>query len=207
MVTKKNKDRNMEYDQIIAFLKEIETFKTCARTCRTTQTDRPESDAEHSWHLALFLMLIEDEIEAVDRMKLLQLALIHDLPEIYAGDTNPYRGNTEDKEENEKKAAQKLFSQLPTAAGSKFSALFEEYMAQETLEAKIVKSADKLMPLIQNLCTNKTHSSYRKLSVTHEEVEAYMGPYFQSGGMLKAFYDKLLSEAQADGVFHGGKIK
>ncbi|VVS93641.1 HD domain-containing protein [Desulfoluna spongiiphila] len=197
----------MEYDQIIAFLKEVETFKTCERTCRTTRTERPESDAEHSWHLALFLMLIEDELEGVDRMKLLQLALIHDLPEIYAGDTNPYRGNTDDKEENEKKAAKKLFSQLPAALETKLSGLFAEYMAQETAEAKVVKSADKLMPLIQNLCTNKTHSSYRKLSVTHEEVEAYMGPYFQSGGMLKMFYDKLLTEAREDGVFHGEKIK
>ncbi|SCY49203.1 HD domain-containing protein [Desulfoluna spongiiphila] len=195
----------MEYDQIIAFLKEVETFKTCERTCRTTRAERPESDAEHSWHLALFLMLIEDELEGVDRMKLLQLALIHDLPEIYAGDTNPYRGNTDDKEENEKKAAKKLFSQLPAALETKLSGLFAEYMAQETAEAKIVKSADKLMPLIQNLCTNKTHSSYRKLSVTHEEVEAYMGPYFQSGGMLKMFYDKLLAEARECGVFHGGK--
>ena len=197
----------MEYDQIIAFLKEIETFKTCERTCRTTRIDRPESDAEHSWHLALFLMLIEDELDGVDRMKLLQLALLHDLPEIYAGDTNPYRGNTDDKEENEKKAAKKLFSQLPTAVGSKCSALFDEYMAQETKEAKIVKSADKLMPLIQNLCTNQAHSSYRKLSVTHEEVEAYMGPYFQDGGMLKIFYDKLLMQAREDGVFHDEKIK
>ncbi|VFQ45800.1 HD domain-containing protein [Desulfoluna butyratoxydans] len=195
----------MEYDQIIAFLKEVETFKTCERTCRTTRTERPESDAEHSWHLALFLMLIENELEGVDRMKLLQLALIHDLPEIYAGDTNPYRGNTDDKEENEKKAAKKLFSKLPAALETKLSGLFAEYMAQETAEAKVVKSADKLMPLIQNLCTNKTHSSYRKLSVTHEEVKAYMGPYFQSGGMLKAFYDKLLTEAREDGVFHGGK--
>ncbi len=188
----------MEHEQIISFLKEIEIFKTCERTCQTTSINRAESDAEHSWHLGIFLMLLEN----VDITKLLKLALIHDLPEIYASDTNPYRDNTENKEENEKNAAKKLFSQLPSAKKNQFSSLFDEYVEQNTIESKIVKSADKLMPLIQNLCTNESHSSYRKMKVNYSEVKEYMDKYFQSGGILNDFYIKLLSKADTEGVFH-----
>lgn len=192
----------MEYKQIINFLKKVETFKTCERTCQTTSTNRAESDAEHSWHLAIFLMLLENDLENIDFAKLLKLALIHDLPEIYAGDTNPYRDNIENKEENEKIAAKRLFAHLPTTLENKFSSLFHEYVEQKTIESKIVKSADKLMPLIQNLCTNETHSSYRKMEVNYKEVKEYMDKYFQSDSILNNFYVKLLSEANSEGVFH-----
>jgi putative hydrolase of HD superfamily len=59
---------------IIDFLKIIEQFKTCKRTCRTTDRARPESDVEHSWHLATFLLLLEDEFNSVDFTKMLKIA-------------------------------------------------------------------------------------------------------------------------------------
>lgn len=196
----------METASIIEFLKEIEKFKTCERDCRTTRLERAESDAEHSWHLALFLMLLEDAFEHIDFAKLLKMALIHDLPELYAGDTNPYRSDTTNKEENEKKAAVQLFSKLPAALGNRLAALFDEYINQESDEARIVKSADKLMPLIQNLCTNQQHSAYRTRNVTYEEVVAYMDPFFPDG-LLKEFYRRLLSEARHHGVFYDAQKK
>jgi putative hydrolase of HD superfamily len=190
----------MDIDSITDFLKEAEKFKTCLRTCRTTSNGRVESDAEHSWHLALFLLLLEKEFNHLDLFRMLKLALIHDLPELYAGDTNPYRGDTKNKAENERKAAEKLFHILPEEMAQDLTALFNEYTAQESVESKIVKAVDKLMPLIQNLCTNKHHSSYRELNVTYDEVIAYMDPFF-SEGILKDFYRKLLSEAHRNGVF------
>ncbi len=190
----------MEHESIIGFLKEIERFKTCERTCQTTRIGRAESDAEHSWHLAIFLILLENEFQGVDLAKVLKMALIHDLPELYAGDTNPYRGDPGNKEENEKKAAKQLFKNLPDTVANNFISLFDEYISQESVEAKIVKSADKLMPLIQNLCTNDHHSSYRKLKVNYEEVVEYMDKFF-SDRVLKSFYRKLLSEAYKKGVF------
>jgi putative hydrolase of HD superfamily len=196
----------MEIDSIINFLKEIEKFKTCERVCQTTSIGRAESDAEHSWHLAIFLILLENEFESIDFGKLLKMALIHDLPEIYAGDTNPYRGDTDDKEEKEKNAAVKLFSMLPESASKSLYSLFDEYINQKSVESRIVKSADKLMPLIQNLCTNEHHSSYRKLNVEYQEVLEYMNKYF-SGGVLEKFYNNLLSEAYERGVFSDHEVK
>lgn len=194
----------MDVDATIDFLKAIEKFKSCERTCHTTREDRAESDAEHTWHLAVFLMLLENELEHVDFAKLLKMALIHDLPELYAGDTNPYRDDTVDKEKNERRAAERLFARLPKDGAHDLQSLFDEYVNQETTESKIVKSADKLMPLIQNLCTNARYSSYRKLGVTYEEVVTYMDPFF-NGGVLERFYRRLLSEAHDRGVFFDGE--
>ena len=196
---------HMEYSskhrQIIDFLKEIEQFKTCERSCHTTRIGRAESDAEHSWHLALFLILLEAEFKDIDFLKLIKIALIHDLPEIYAGDNNPYRGSTENKEQNEKMAAAKLFANLPDTIKSQFTLLIDEYINQGSPEARIVKSADKIMPLIQNLCTNETYSSYRQLEVSFEEVEEYMAGFFEADGILKNIYEQLLLEAKEKGVF------
>lgn len=189
----------MEHEPVIGFLKEIEKFKTCERTCHTT-AGRRESDAEHTWYLAIFLMLLESEWKDIDILKLLKMALLHDLPELYAGDTNPYRDDTTHKSENERKASEKLFALLPEELANRFAHLFDEYTRQETTEAQIVKAADKLMPLIQNLCTNQRYSSYRELGVTYEEVTNYMGPFF-SDATLKVFYQMLISAARLEGVF------
>lgn len=192
----------MEHDRIINFLKEVETFKTCERDCKTSCPERAESDAEHSWHLALFLMLLEDHLESIDMAKLLKLAIVHDLPEIYAGDTNPYRGDTAGKEIREKEAAQRLFALLPEDLNQRFTAIFQEYVDQETIESQIVKAADKLMPLVQNICTNETYSSYRNLNVDIQEVKAYMDKYFPSQSILRPFYKTLLTDAEAEEVFY-----
>jgi putative hydrolase of HD superfamily len=192
----------MKVQTIIDFLKITEKFKTCERTCRTTDLKRPESDAEHSWHLCLFLLLLENEFPDIDFVKLIKIALIHDLPEIYAGDTNPYRGDLENKPELEDAAAEKLFSILSTEMKKKLKDLFNEYVRQETPESKIVKSADKLLPLIQNLCTNDTYSSYRALKVTHEEVVNYMDKYFPEENILSVIYRDLLKESDGKGVFY-----
>lgn len=189
-------------DNIISFIKEVERFKTCLRTCRTTAPGRTESDAEHSWHLALFLLLLRDRLPGLDLERALSLALIHDLPEIYAGDTNPYRGDSSTKARDEAKAAEKLFGPLPEPEGPRLAALFQEYQDQESLEAKAVKALDKLLPLVQNLCTNPEYSSYRRLKVEFPEVKEYMEPFFGSQGIIRELYNRLLEEARTKGVFH-----
>lgn len=186
---------------IIEFLKEIEQFKRCVRTCRTSNNARAESDAEHSWHLATTLMLLEPQFPELDFHKVIKLALVHDLPEIYAGDSNPYRDDTQNKEEREREAAHKLFGLLPNNLNGMLLSLFTEYLEQQTDEACLVKSVDKLMPLIQNLVTNKTYSSYRHIDVTYEEAREYLSQYFEIGNPLREWFELLIKEAKEEGVF------
>ena len=69
--------------KILSFLKEIEKFKLIERRVYCSDLKRKESDAEHSWHLAMFIILFEKDIaKNLDIAKMLKMALIHDLAEI-----------------------------------------------------------------------------------------------------------------------------
>lgn len=191
----------MSFKHIIPFAMELEKFKTCLRTCNTSMPGRGESDAEHSWHLAMVVMLLEDDFPGLDFYKVLKLALVHDLPEIYAGDTNPYRDNVEDKAEKEWQSAKQLYALLPDKLNHKMWQLFEEYEHQTSEEARLVKRLDKLMPLIQNLCTNKEYSSYRALEVNKQEARAYLEAYFPAETKERELFELLFARAMESGVF------
>ena len=96
---------------------------------------RRESDAEHSWHFALMAMLLAEyaDPEKVDCARVIRMALVHDLIEIYAGDTFAYdvQGN-QDKRQRETEAADKLFALLPEDQAAEIRALWEEFDAMET---------------------------------------------------------------------------
>lgn len=191
----------MSFKDILPFAMELEKFKTCLRTCKTSVPGRGESDAEHSWHLATVVMLLEDDFPELNFLKVLKLALVHDLPEIYAGDTNPYRDNVEDKAEKEYQSAQQLYALLPDKHNHKMWQLFEEYENQTSEEARLVKRIDKLMPLIQNLCTNSDYSSYRALNVDKEEAKTYLTPYFPQDSKEYELFELLFDKADEAGVF------
>ena len=79
--------------------------------------------------------------------------------------------------------------------------LFEEYENQKSEEARLVKRIDKLMPLIQNLCTNETWSSYRSLDVDSEEALNYLKPYFPEDCKEQELLQILFARALDSGVF------
>ncbi|MCK5234926.1 MAG: HD domain-containing protein, partial [Candidatus Aenigmarchaeota archaeon] len=99
-------------DRILSFLQEIEKYKTVERKMYCSDLNRVESDAEHSWHIAMFLLLFEKELpDGLDIKKMLKLALMHDLVEIYAGDTFAFdKEHQKTKNERELQSANKLFS-------------------------------------------------------------------------------------------------
>jgi putative hydrolase of HD superfamily len=93
----------------------------------------PESVAAHSWGMAvLALKLCPPEL---DMLRVLELCLVHDLPEVVVGDLTPH-DDVSTKAEDERQAMQDLAPEwLP---------LLDEYTAQATAEAVFVRSLDKL---------------------------------------------------------------
>lgn len=114
--------------------------------------DRRENDAEHSWHLALMVMtLAEYADEPIDVGHTIKLVVVHDLVEIYAGDTPIYDTELgESQQEREEAAADKLFGILPEDSGRQLRALWDEFEARETPEARFAKAMDRLQPLLLN---------------------------------------------------------
>ena len=124
---------------------------------RTSLIDksRRENDAEHSWHIAVMAMLFEEyAIEPVDVNRAVKMCVVHDLIEIYAGDTFAYDTKAnEGKAKREKESADKLFSQLPEEQGKMIRELWEEFDAMETADAKYASCMDRLQPFLHNTLT------------------------------------------------------
>ena len=140
----------------IKFAIVIDEMKNIFRRNLIIDGSRRENDAEHSWNLAMLAMLFEEySTEKVNIEKVLKIALVHDLIEVYAGDTFAYdvKGN-EDKLQREIESANKLFGILDPVQGAEIRALWDEFEAKETPESKYANAIDRIQPLINNYLTN-----------------------------------------------------
>jgi putative hydrolase of HD superfamily len=154
----------------IRFIYEIDALKQELRQALLADGSRRENSAEHSWHLAMMaLVLGEHASEEVDLSQVLRMVLVHDIVECDAGDTFVYsRAGSSDWQERERQAAERIFGLLPAEQGSELRALWEEYEAQATPEARFARSLDRLMPLMHNYHTQGR--AWREHGVTRDQV-------------------------------------
>jgi len=134
------------------FLLEADRLKGVIRLNQIADGSRRENTAEHSWHLALFAMVLQDyAVEPVDIWRVVQMLILHDLVEIEAGDTPLHLTlDTTDQEAREQAAADILFGLLPEDQGRNFRALWEEFEAAESADARFAKACDRLQPILLN---------------------------------------------------------
>lgn len=135
-----------------AFLMEIDKMKQIYRQTHIRGRSRQENDAEHSWHLAMMAFLLSEHAnEEVDVLKVMKMVLVHDLVEIDAGDTYAYdAAGNETKRERELAAADRIFGILPEDQGEEIRALWDEFEAYETAEARFAHTLDNFQPLSLN---------------------------------------------------------
>lgn len=145
----------------VRFIKEAEGLKSVTRTSWTA-TGRQESTAEHSWRLCLLASLLSHDMPDLDREKVLRMCLIHDLGELYSGDVSAAAcPDQQAKYAEERAAAEAVFAFLPKPAAQEFFALWEEYNAAATPEARFVKALDKAETILQhNQGTNPADFDY-----------------------------------------------
>ncbi len=143
---------NERLEQQMKFLLEIDKEKTIGRQTYLSDKSRKETDAEHAWHLALMALLLSEYAnEPVDVLHTMTMVLIHDLVEIYAGDTFAYdETGKESQRERELEAADRLFSMLPEDQGQKLRSIWDEFEARETPEAKFARTLDNFQPTMLN---------------------------------------------------------
>lgn len=139
-------------EQQLQFILEIDKVKKIIRQTPLSDASRKENDAEHSWHIALMAYLLQEYAEEpVEVSKVMLMVLIHDLVEIDAGDTYAYdTEGAKTKDERERKAADRIFGLLPEDQGMYLKALWEEFEAYETAEAKYAHLLDNFQPLLLN---------------------------------------------------------
>lgn len=139
--------------QTIQFLMEIDKLKSVQRRTKVMGTQRQENSAEHSWHFAIAaLSLAPYARDEVDIQRVIQMALLHDIVEIDAGDVMVYdlaaRAAIHDQEVA---AAKRLFGILPEPQRGVFTALWQEYEAGESADARFALVLDRCMPMLMNL--------------------------------------------------------
>lgn len=162
---------NERLQKQIQFITEIDKLKQILRQNAVIGTTRNENDAEHSWHLAVMALILSEYStdREIDSFKVVKMVLIHDLVEIDAGDTFCYdEKGYEDKEEREKKAAERLFNILPSQQAKEIWELWREFEELETPESRVAACLDRLQPLILNYNT-KGHT-WHKPGVTSSKV-------------------------------------
>lgn len=164
------------FEQQMCFLVEIDQMKNVLRQTLLADGSRRESDAEHSWHLAMYAMLLSEYApELVDVSRVVRMVLVHDLIEIYAGDTFCYdKEGNQDKAAREKAAADRLYALLPADQAAEYRALWEEFDRMDTPDSRFAAALDRIQPIINNYLTEG--HTWKLGHVTSTQVYERMAP-------------------------------
>ena len=184
----------------IEALKKLERFRGQYYWKDYPERKRYESVAEHSWRLGVLVMMFASQLKKkINLEKALKMALIHDLPEIIAGDASPLGKDGTGKmthafdeaarlrkHEKEKRAAVALFGKLPTKIGAEFLKLWLEIEAHKTFEARVVKSLDKLECMLQVQEYRRGHlfSEHWHFTITYGMKGSEVDPVIAEFGSL-----------------------
>ena len=186
-------------DQQIAFITEVDKLKHVLRRTYLIDGKRRENDAEHSWHLAVMAVLLSEYAsEEPDLLKVVKMLLIHDVVEIDAGDTFAYdEAGHADKAERERRAAERIFNLLPADLAGDVFALWEEFEARETPEAKYAQALDRLQPILLNYGSGGI--AWREHNISREQVIA-RNRHIQAGApALWTYVRGLIDRAEDSG--------
>lgn len=140
-------------EQQLILLIELDQLKSVLRRTRVKSAQgRLENSAEHSWHVALMAVLLQEHAnQPVDIARVVKMLLLHDIVEIDAGDTFVYDAKASaEQEEKELKAAQRLFAMLPSDQGEALFQLWCEFEQGQSDDAKFAKALDRLIPMLLN---------------------------------------------------------
>ncbi|NDO45678.1 HD domain-containing protein [Clostridium sp. MD294] len=170
-----NKQKRLEKQ--IEFILELDKIKSIIRQTYLANATRKENDAEHSWHLAIMAIILEEHFDKdIDLLKVLKMVLIHDVVEIDAGDTFCYNKDAnQDKIIREEMAAERIYSILPENQYQQYKSLWEEFEEGQTKEAIFANILDRLQPIMLNFKTNgmlwiENNISYKQVLERNEKT-------------------------------------
>ncbi|HEY0449325.1 HD domain-containing protein [Actinophytocola sp.] len=183
----------------LTFLIEVDRLKTVLRQSPLVAAERRENDAEHSWHLALMVILLAEHAdEPIDVGHTIKLVVVHDLVEIYAGDTPLYDTvGAQTQVAREQAAADRLFGLLPRDQEREIRALWDEFEARETPEARFAKAMDRLEPLLLNWMAKG--GTWRTPGVTADVVRARKSTVREASGPLGEAARTIIDEGERRG--------
>lgn len=178
----------------IAFALELDKEKSVFRQTHLSGHGRNENDAEHAWHMAIMAYLLKEySNEPVDIARVMIMCLIHDVVEIDAGDTYAYDAEgLATQKVREDAAKERIFSLLPEDQKQEFTAIFDEFEANETAEAKFAHSMDNFQPLILN--NSNGGGDWKEHGVTAKKVYGRQSRTKEGSEIIYEITDKIIQE-------------
>ena len=172
-------------DAQFAFLNEADRLKSVLRATTLVDGSRPENSGEHSWHLALYALVLADQAGpgvSIDRV--IRMLLLHDLVEIDVGDVPIHSANgtahgSAETQAAEARAADRIFGLLPPDLRDDLRALWEEFEAAATPDALFAKSLDRVQPVMANLMSGG--GTWTTYGVTYDQLESRVGVKIAKG--------------------------
>ncbi|MDP3263489.1 MAG: HD domain-containing protein [Tabrizicola sp.] len=182
-----------------AFLNEADRLKSVLRATTLVDGSRTENSGEHSWHLALYALVLADHsAPGVDINRVIRMLLIHDLVEIDVGDVPIHSVNGQahasvETAAAEARAAERIFGLLPPDLGADLHTLWQEFETAQTPDAVFAKSLDRVQPVMANLMSGG--GTWVTYDVTAEQLEARVGVKIARGapGLWAWVHQKTLS--------------
>jgi len=144
-----------------------------------------ENDIEHSYSLAMAAWFLVQYFPKLNKDRVIRFALVHDLVEVYAGDTYIYAEQhiVEGKKDREKKALKRLEKEWPDFP--EMIELIKDYEARTSEEARFVYALDKIMPIIliflangytwqkEGIALKRLHSVKKNKVALSPEIDKY----------------------------------
>ncbi|MEQ9690517.1 MAG: HD domain-containing protein, partial [Bauldia litoralis] len=189
----------------LRFILEVDKLKSIVRQSPLMTRDRNETDAEHTWHIAMMAVVLADFAgPQVDVMRAVRMLLVHDIVEIDAGDTFLYAAPEVHaaQEIAERAAADRIFGLLPGPQGGELRALWDEFEAHESPDAHFARTMDRLQPFLLNVFTDGM--GWRRHGVRASQVRTRMRVIADGSPALHALVERLIDESEARGYLAPG---
>lgn len=176
---------NTRLEKQLALIMELDKLKSVLRRTRVKSAQkRLENSAEHSWHVAVMALLLEEHAnEPVNITKVVKMLLLHDIVEIDVGDTFVYdAAASNDQYEKECLAADRLFSMLPEDQASEYKRIWLEFEHAESADARFAKAIDRIIPILMNF--NNQGQSWIEHGIAKQQVIDINGRIEQGSSKL-----------------------
>ncbi|XP_063700315.1 5'-deoxynucleotidase HDDC2 [Culicoides brevitarsis] len=190
-----------KYKDYVKFLELVGGLKHIKRTGWVLRDVKDcESISGHMYRMSVMTFLLEKnpENENLDRVKCMEMALVHDLAEAVVGDITPYCGISREEKQQRELEAMKDIAKLTNSGSDKLMELFHEYEKGETPEAKFVKDLDRLDLIMQAFEYEKRDENPERLQEFFDSTE---------GKFQHPFVKKIVSEIYAQRLEHQAKLK
>ncbi len=188
-------------DKQMRFVSGIGELKGVLRQTVLAGIGRPENSAEHSWHLAMMALALAEHAPAgTDISRVVTMVLMHDLVEIDAGDLFLYASEEQQRQQEiaERAAADRIFGLLPSDQAARFRALWDEFNARQSADARFARAIDRLQPMLENLAVGG--GTWQRHGITADQVLAKVALIEDGSATLGQMARRLVLDAVAAGI-------